>query len=68
VTNEEQIRKYSLKELRARKNETQQQTAVAVGVTYQTYSAWERDPSNVGISKMYALAVHFGVTLDEIEF
>ena len=68
MTNEEQIRKYSLKELRARKNETQQQTAVAVGVTYQTYSAWERDPSNVGISKMYALAVHFGVTLDEIEF
>lgn len=63
-----QIKRYSLKELRARKNETQEEVAKAIGISYQTYNAWERDVSNVGISKVYALAVHFGVTLDEIEF
>ena len=65
---ESEIKRYSLKELRARKNETQQETAKAVGVSYQTYNAWEKDVSNVGIGKVYALAVHFGVTLDEIYF
>lgn len=58
--------KYSLKELRARKNETQQQAAEALGISPQTYNAWERDISGVAISKVIAVAVHFGVSLDEI--
>lgn len=58
--------KYSLKELRARKNETQQQTADALGISIQTYNAWEKDISNVAISKVIAVAEHFGVTLDDI--
>lgn len=59
--------KFSLRELRARKNVTQKETAKAMGITYQTYNAWEQDISNVGISKVYALAEYFGVTIDEIK-
>lgn len=60
-------RQFSLKELRARKDETQAQTAAAVGVSPQTYHAWEQDISNVSISKVMRLASHFGVTLSEIK-
>ena len=63
---EKRLRKYTLKELRARKNETQQQTAKALGVSTQTYNAWEKDVSGVAIGKFVALAEHFGVTMDEI--
>lgn len=57
---------YSIKELRARKNETQAQTAAAVGVSTQTYNAWEKNISNVSVSKVNALAIHFGVKLSQI--
>lgn len=57
---------YTLKELRARKGETQEQTAIAVGVSTQTYNAWEKSISNVAVSKVNALAKHFGVKLSEI--
>lgn len=63
-----ETRKYTLKELRARKNETQEQTARALGISPQTYNAWERDISNVGISKVAAVASHFGVALEDIFF
>ena len=59
---------YTLKELRARKNETQAETAAALGVATQTYNAWERDLSNTSFLKVNAIAKHFGVTLDEIFF
>lgn len=59
--------KYTLKELRARKNKTQKEVATDIGISYQTYCAWEKDISNVGISKVYALANYFGVRIDEIE-
>lgn len=58
--------KYTIKELRARKNETQQQSAEALGISVQTYNAWERDISNVAISKVMSVAEHFGVQIDEI--
>ena len=61
-----EIQQYTIKELRARKNETQAQTAAAVGVTVQTYCAWEKDISNVAVGKVNALAHHFGVKLGEI--
>ena len=58
--------KFTLRELRARKNVTQKEVARDLGISYQTYNAWEQDISNVGISKVYALAEYFGVTIDEI--
>lgn len=58
---------YSLKELRARKSETQSQVAEAVGVSVATYNAWEQDISNVAISKVMKLAEHFDVALSEIK-
>lgn len=61
-------RKFTLKELRARKDETQAETAKALGISPQTYNAWEQDISNVAISKVVALAEHFGVKLTEIFF
>ncbi len=57
---------YTLKELRARKNETQAETAAAVGVSVQTYNAWEKNIANVAVSKVNALAKHFGVSINDI--
>ncbi len=60
--------KYTLKELRARKNVTQRQAAAALGVSLTTYHAWEQDISNVGVSKVQAVADYFGVALGQISF
>ena len=60
--------KYSLKELRARKNWTQKRVARELGVSEQTYNAWEKDISNVAVSKVNAVEILFGVTLDQIFF
>ena len=59
---------FSVKELRARKNETQGQVANKIGISPQTYCSWEKDTSNVAVSKVRALAEHFGVTLNQIKF
>jgi transcriptional regulator with XRE-family HTH domain len=59
--------RYTLRELRARKNKTQEEVAKSLGIATQTYNAWEKDISNVGISKVYALANYFGVKIDEIQ-
>lgn len=60
--------RFSLKELRARKNWTQQETANKLGISIQTYNAWEKDISNVAVSKVNAVAKLFGVKLGEIFF
>ena len=60
--------KYTLKELRARKEVTQQQAAEDLGVSTTTYNAWEQNISNVGVSKVQAVATYYGVTLNEISF
>lgn len=59
------MRQYSLKELRARKNMTQAEVAENIGISTQTYNAWEKDVSNVAIGKVKALADFFGVTIGE---
>ncbi len=59
-------RRYTLKELRARKNITQSEAAAALGVSPTTYNAWEKDISNVGISKVITVAEFYGVKLDDI--
>ncbi len=60
------MQQYTLKELRARKNMTQVEVAKKIGVSTQTYNAWERDISNVAIGKVQALADFFGVTIGQI--
>ncbi len=57
---------FTLKELRARKNETQKQVADEMGVSVQTYNSWEKNISNVAVSKVNALAKHFNVKLTQI--
>lgn len=60
--------KYTVKELRARKNWTQAETAEKLGISPQTYNAWERDISNVAVSKVQAVADLFGVKISQIFF
>lgn len=59
--------KFTLRELRARKNKTQEEVAKDLGIATATYNAWERDISNVAVSKVYAVAKYFGVSIDEID-
>lgn len=58
---------YSLKELRARKNWTQKETASKLGISVQTYNAWEKDISRVAVGKVIAVADLFDVKLSEIK-
>ena len=58
--------KFTIKELRARKNVTQAKAAEDLGVSVQTYNAWEKDISNVGVSKVLAVAEYYGVSLNDI--
>ncbi|WP_322630790.1 helix-turn-helix transcriptional regulator [Aedoeadaptatus coxii] len=60
--------KFTLKELRARKNKTQAEVAVDLGISVQTYNSWERDISGVAISKVQAVAEYFGCKISEIFF
>ena len=60
--------KYTLKELRARKDKTQEEVAKDLGIATATYNAWEKDISNVAVSKVYAVAEYYGVTMDEIKW
>ena len=60
--------KFTLKELRAKKDWTQQETAEKLGVSPQTYNAWEKDISRVAVGKVQAVADLFGVKLSQIFF
>ena len=58
---------YSLKELRTRKNWTQRETARRLGISVQTYNAWEKDISRVAVGKVLGVAELFDVRLSEIK-
>ena len=58
---------YTLRELRARKNVTQAETAEGIEVSRATYIKWEADPSNIGITNIYKLAEYFDVSIEEIK-
>ncbi len=58
--------RYSLKELRARKGLNQSETAEKLGVSTQTYNAWEADFGMVKIRNAVKLANLFGVKVDDI--
>lgn len=60
------MEKYYLRELRARKGLTQAQVASDLGVSTTTYNAWERDLSNVAISKVQALAEYYRIPINKI--
>lgn len=60
--------KFTLKELRARRNITQKQAAECLGISLATYNSWEKDISNVAISKVQAVADFYGVALGQISF
>lgn len=62
----ENIQKYTIKELRARKNVTQKTVAQELGVSLPTYNAWEKDVSNVPVSKFERMARYFGVKMTDI--
>ena len=59
---------YTLKELIARRNWTQEETAKRLGVSIQTYNAWENDFGKVKASSAAAVAKLFDVKIDEIFF
>lgn len=60
--------KFTLRELRARKKWTQRETAAKLGISEQTYNAWEKDISGVAVSKVAAVADLFGVKIGQIFF
>ena len=49
-----------------RGDKTQEQVAKNLGVSVQTYCAWEKSIANVAVSKVSAVASYFGVKLGEI--
>ena len=60
--------KYTPKELRARKGESQQKTASALGISKQTFCAWEKNLAKVPIGKVAALCQHCQISLSEIKY
>ena len=60
------IEKKTLRELRAKFNETQNETAQALNVRPQTYSMWERNPGMIKLGNLKKIQDHFNVSLDEI--
>ena len=58
---------YSLKELRARHNLTLQDMANKLGLSYQSYCAWEKNISNVKLSNVMRVAEILQVQVSEIK-
>ena len=58
--------KYTLRELRARKNVTQKTAAEGIGVSSQTYNAWEKDIRQIKLENLIKVANYFEVTIDQI--
>ena len=56
----------NLRFLRERKGLSQAETAVAIGVTPQAYSKWERREAMPMADKLPKLARIFGCTIDEL--
>ena len=55
-----------IKELRKRDGRKQEDLAVALGVSNQAVSRWEKDGSYPDMEMIPAIANYFGVTIDEL--
>lgn len=55
-----------LKKLRTDRNLTQEKLADSLGVSFQTISKWERGESYPDISLLPEIAMHFGITVDDL--
>ena len=53
-----------LRELRKKANETQEQTAKSAGLTMRQYQRYEAGIQKPGLDNLWALADHFGVSMD----
>lgn len=62
------MKKYTLKQLRNLKQETQQQTADAVKLNRALYSHYENGIRVPRVDVAKRLAEHFGVTVEQIIF
>ena len=60
------IVQYTLKELRARNNLTQQEIAEKLGISRQRYIEIEKKPSKVSVEKMSAIAKILKVGIGDI--
>lgn len=56
----------NLRKLRKERGMTQDELAKKLGVSYQSVSKWEQGKSNPDLAMLPAIAVLFGVTIDEI--
>ena len=59
---------YSIKELRARHGWTQAETAKRLGISTQTYNAWEQNFGMVKVQNASRVAALFGVSMESIFF
>lgn len=55
-----------IKELREAKGEERRDLAVALDVSELTVGKWERGEGGMPVSRLQALADHFGVSTDEV--
>lgn len=58
--------KYSMKELRARHNLTQQEMANRLEISVATYNRWENNPDSMQIKDARKVCLILGVSMDEI--
>jgi transcriptional regulator with XRE-family HTH domain len=58
----------TIRQLREQQGETQLQLAVALGVTPATVYNWERGQFEPKASQLRAIARHFDVSMDDIDF
>lgn len=59
--------KFTLKELRARKNKTQAEAAKELNISTQTYNNWENNPRKIKLREALKLAKYFDVDIGEIK-
>ncbi|MGJ0847749.1 helix-turn-helix transcriptional regulator [Tissierella praeacuta] len=62
------MKTYTLKELRNKKQETQQKTAKAIDINRALYSHYENGRRVPRIDVAKKIAEHFGVKVDQIRF
>jgi putative transcriptional regulator len=62
------MKTYTLKELRNKKQETQQKTANAIHIDRSLYSHYENGIRMPRIDVAKKIAAHFGVKVDQIKF